>query len=408
MALALDSARTGVRDDMARLLWAHAALAETARDKDGAADLVRRLAAYDPIRAASWHAPGHLGVTSAPDAKIVVSPIVDRRGYLVVGPPAAQGRGTVTVTMPQGSYMIECTATDGLVVRAPTMLVRDERRSLDVPLPPRSAIPEGYVYVPAGEVLLGSDHDDFMRRDFLSAAPLHTVRTDAFLIGRHEVTFAEWITFLDALPTADQEQRRPATRGGAVMTGQLVRDHDDWAIALKPGSVPLAARRGELLRYPDRELRSEVHWERLPVSGIDLDDARAYARWLDVTKRVPGARLCHEREWERAARGADDRPYPHGSVVERDDANLDHTYARRSYGPDEVGSHPVSNSPFGIADMLGNVWEWVDGSSGPLTRGGGWYYGPSSALIANRDAADPAMRELVTGLRICARAPSAR
>ena len=77
---------------------------------------------------------------------------------------------------------------------------------------------------------------------------------------------------------------------------------------------------------------------------------------------MPGARLCTELEWERAARGADDRLFPHGDELDADDANFDVTYGRvdSAYGPDVVGSHPASRSPFGVDDLAGNVFELVD------------------------------------------------
>lgn len=407
MALALDPGNAEVRHEMAELLWTQALLAEAERDADATEDLVRRLAAYDPRRARSWTAPGGLDVTSGDDVEIVASPVVERGPHRVLGPPVARSRGTLGVSLPPGSYLLELSGADGLVVRFPTLVAREEHRSLHLPLPARTTVPEGFLYIPAGEFLLGSDHDDLVRHDFLSAAPLHTARTGAYLIARHEVTFGEWIAYLDALSPDEQERRRPRTRGGSMMTGELRKTPDGWSLAVKPGDVQLEAGPGQPLVYPRRELRSSVRWDRLPVSGIDFEDARAYARWLAATGRVPGARLCTEWEWERAARGADDRPYPHGTGVERDDANLDMTYKKQSFGADEVGSHPASDSPFGVADMIGNVWEWVDGHE-PMTRGGGFYYGLSSALIANRDAADPSLRELTTGLRLCANAPAAR
>ena len=101
--------------------------------------------------------------------------------------------------------------------------------------------------------------------------------------------------------------------------------------------------------YIARDRNQKVDWMRLPVSGISADDAVAYAAWLATTGRVRGARLCSEVEWERAARGADDRLYPHGYHLAPADANHFATYGAGA-GPDQVGSYPVSRSPFGIDD----------------------------------------------------------
>src|SRR5205814_1205645 len=56
-----------------------------------------------------------------------------------------------------------------------------------------------------------------------------------------------------------------------------------------------------------------VDWARLPVDGASREDGEQFAAWLARSGRVPGARLCTDREWERAARGADDRRYPNGN-----------------------------------------------------------------------------------------------
>src|SRR5207253_1092585 len=110
--------------------------------------------------------------------------------------------------------------------------------------------------------------------------------------------------------------------------------------------------------------------------------------------RLPGARLCDEHEWERAARGADGRRFPHGDRLAPDDANYDETYGRHplAYGPDEVGSHPASESPFGVRDMAGNVYEWVRSVRAPaeaVYRGGAWYFGQNTNRCANREVAEP-------------------
>ena len=150
-----------------------------------------------------------------------------------------------------------------------------------------------------------------------------------------------------------------------------------------------------------------MDWLRLPVSGVSWDDAVAYTRWLDRTGRLPGARPCDDREWERAARGADDRRFPLGDRFSPDDMNVDETYGRKpgAFGPDEVGSHPASDSPFGVADLAGNVWEWVASTSGNeavLIRGGSFYHNALSARSDNREPSEPSLRAIVIGVRVCA------
>jgi formylglycine-generating enzyme required for sulfatase activity len=140
---------------------------------------------------------------------------------------------------------------------------------------------------------------------------------------------------------------------------------------------------------------------------VSYDDAVAFTAWLDRTRRVPGARLCDEYEWERAARGADGRTFPPGSALAPDDANIDVTYGRDplAFGPDEVGSHPASRSPIGADDMAGNVWEWtrsVQTPDAPVERGGCWYNGDLSSRSVNRELGEPTQRHIWIGVRICA------
>jgi formylglycine-generating enzyme required for sulfatase activity len=283
------------------------------------------------------------------------------------------------------------------------------------------------VYVPAGRFLAGSNTSDTFRRDFLSSAPLHPVTTPAYLVAIHEVTFGEWIAYLRDVPAAERQRRMPGnpTPNGATLKLAGGRGPDEpFTLTLQATIQPLVAREDELLVYPGRHRHQRIHWERAPVSGISLEDARAYAGWL-AHHGVPGARLCSEREWERAARGADGRTWPHGNRIEPDDANIDVTYDRDDlgWGPDEVGAHPASNSPFGLTDTAGNAWEWVERARKPtvgnkprtrtdeqdegdeedaVQRGGSWYQGKASAEAANREFNSSKARQAWSGLRICA------
>jgi formylglycine-generating enzyme required for sulfatase activity len=262
------------------------------------------------------------------------------------------------------------------------------------------------IYVPAGRFLFGSANAPEVR-SFLKAAPLHEVQTAGYFIARTEVTFGEWIEFLDDLPP---DERRRRTPGVASMQSSLALTEIGprvWRLAVTPTARTYTARTGQRLHYEGRTLRADQDWTRFPVSAVSYGDAVAYAAWLDRTGRLPGARLCDEYEWERAARGADARTFPGGPALAPDDANIDATYGRQpaAFGPDEVGSHPGSRSPVGADDMAGNAWEMtrsVQTPEAPAFRGGSWYTGELSARSANREPGEPTGRDVLVGLRLCA------
>jgi formylglycine-generating enzyme required for sulfatase activity len=265
------------------------------------------------------------------------------------------------------------------------------------------------LYVPAGPFLFGSSGDDGLRRFFFNTAPLHERVTDAFWVGRHEVTLGEWIAFLEDLPPQERERRTPGAQGAMRPNGLALTRlaPGRWRLTLALGQRTVEASSGERLRLPARARRAEQDWLRFPASAISFDDARAYVAWLSATGRVPGARLCSDLEWERAARGADGRTYPASEELKPDDLNHDLTYGRvaDAFGPDEVGSHPRSRSPFGLEDAAGNVWELTHAaadSSKPVMRGGSWYHEALNSQLANREPSELLQRDALLGLRVCA------
>jgi formylglycine-generating enzyme required for sulfatase activity len=286
------------------------------------------------------------------------------------------------------------------------VLGRGERKPVRLDLPGQASVPEGFVYVPEGDVLYGSTADEDIRSAFFKAAPMHRREVGAFLIAQRETTFAQWIDFLEDVP-ADERQRRmprPGTWGKVALTRSAPASYE---LTMTATNAMLRARSGEPLAYERRDRRQRVDWMKLPVSGISTDDAVAYTRWLSATGRVPGARLCTELEWERAARGADDRTYPHGYALMADDANFLSTYGAGA-GPDEVGAHPASRSPFGVDDLTGNVFEFTTHATRAgafVARGGGFFFDSVVNQISNRTEVETDMLGLFAGLRVCASPP---
>ncbi len=410
-ALSLDPARASVRARFGDVTYERILLAERDHQPAQHDELLERLKAHDEggARLRRLHAPASVAIdTSPPGATVALERFESRGGRLI--PSLPQNLGVTPIAervLEQGSGVLVFQAPGRAPARLPLVFVRAERLRIAIDLPPLENVPAGFVYVPPGRSLFGSADDENVRRGFLNTTPLHEVQTGAYLISRTEVTFAEWILFLNALSPAERQRRTPAAKSPRNALELKPLPQGRWQLVLRATTHTYVAEAGDPVRYLARERRAVQDWLRFPVSAISYDDALAYAAWLDESGRVPGARLCDEYEWERAARGADGRTYPAGDRLEQDDANIDVTYGRQplAFGPDEVGSHPSSRSPVGVDDMAGNVWEWTRSVAAPgqlVYRGGSWYHGKLTARSMNREVGEPTQRDPLIGVRICA------
>jgi formylglycine-generating enzyme required for sulfatase activity len=215
------------------------------------------------------------------------------------------------------------------------------------------------VLIPAGSFLMGIDGNDLDQR------PQHEVYLDAYWMDLTEVTNAQYLACVDD--------------GGC-----------------KPP--------GEAQYYRDQSLRDH------PVAYVTWFDARDFCQWA-------GKRLPTEAEWEKAARGTDGRIFPWGDTPANDRlAN----YNDNVHKSTPVGSYPVGVSPYGLQDMAGNVWEWVndwylidyyrtsvrENPAGPDTgdrkvlRGGSWFSLVDIVLRTHiRKKRAPEIRDYGTGFR---------
>lgn len=413
-ALDRDRGHEETRQLLARLTHERILLAERFHQRRERDEWVQRLGQMTDTSkvGVEWRelllAPAELEFVTEPPGAIVE---IERYTDVRESRPREPVEGTpFRLLLREGSYLLHITHPERAPVRLPLLLTRGAREQVRLTLP--TSVPEGYVYIPPGCFLLGSaDPEDV--RIFMLSPPLHRVcLSEGYLIGRHEVTFGDWMAYLDALP-ADAAPRRILEQprfgvAGAAVTLRKVPGAG-WTFSFHPtDDLVFTAKEGEPFHYPGRRKRSTVDWRRFPLSGVSAEDLAGYFYWLERTGRLPGARLCSQHEWEYAARGADGRRYPHGEQLQPDDANIDTTYERQlmGRGPDEVGSHPASASPFGLEDTAGNAFE-ITRAVMPefgrvVLRGGAWYYDSFGAHLANLSAGDPTQRDAAIGVRVCA------
>jgi formylglycine-generating enzyme required for sulfatase activity len=408
-ALVLDASRSTTREELADLLVEHVQYAEEVRMPERARALGDTLARYDAggVRRAGFVAAGILALQVQPASATVSlerfdsDPATDLR-LPHPGPAVALGE---TKLLP-GSYRLLVRAPGLADVLMPFEVTSGARLALDLAPPAAARVPPGFIFVPPGTFWYG-DADERLRTEFLNAVPLHRRRTDAYLVARHETTYREWLAFLSALPASERQGVIPDVSTALRGSLRLRPVGESWQLILQATSKRYTARTDEPIVYTGRKVLAKQDWLDFPVAGVSPAAAERYAAWLRETGRVPGARLCTELEWERAARGADDRVFPHGGLLQPDDANFDATYGRldSAFGPDAVGSHPRSRSPFGVDDLAGNIYEFTTSSQRSeemVIRGGAYYFNAATCRSTNREVVPPSFQDVTTGFRLCA------
>ena len=246
------------------------------------------------------------------------------------------------------------------------------------------ALEEEMVVIPAGKYRMGSPKKEKERYD--DEGPRHRVTISKFFaVSKHEVTRGQYAVF-------------------AGLTGHSPSGGCSW---IDPGFV---------------------QGEDDPVVCVSWGDAQAFVRWLS-SETGHDYRLLTESEWEYAARAGTKGPFHFGSTISTistDQANYNgnHTYGNGRKGVYRQRTVPVGSFPsnkFGLHDMHGNVYEWVEdcwhgdykgaptdgsawtsgGSCGyRVLRGGSWNSEPRSLRAANRSRNGTGLRGSNIGFRV--------
>lgn len=237
--------------------------------------------------------------------------------------------------------------------------------------PPPSTVkerPEGMVWVPGGEFLMGST-DPLARPD---EAPVHRVRVDGFWIDSTEVTNAQFAAFVKATgyktvaerPVDWEQLKKQVPEGTPKPADEMLKP---GSLVFTPPKSPVDLRafeqwwtwtHGADWRHPEGPGSSIEGKENYPVVHIAFEDAMAYCKWS-------GKSLPTEAQWEFAARGG----LAHAintwgnEAIDPKRANTWQGHFPDKDTPEDGYSRtaPVKSFPpnaFGLFDMAGNVWEW--------------------------------------------------
>ncbi len=205
------------------------------------------------------------------------------------------------------------------------------------------------IKVPAGKFLMGSSKEQVVKlvkqfpevdkRLFEREVPQHEVFLEEYSIGKYPITNEEFAEFIK-----DSNYQTTAEKIGS-------------GFVFTPKFREVV---GANWKHPQGPEINIIRKDDHPVVQVSWDDAIAYCEWLSK-KAGKKYRLPTEAEWEKAARGTDGTIFPWGNEWNADYCNCE--YKIKDTTP--VGQFsPQSDSPYGCADMAGNVFEWTSTTIG--------------------------------------------
>ena len=308
-------------------------------------------------------------------------------------------------------------------------------------LPPLVEIPGGVYSIGSAEGLYEDE------------APMHPVKLKPFKMGKFPVTNGEWASFMkaggyDDASWWDTEEAQAWRRGEGTAEGpkqqwrenrKRLQDNYQRLEELKRfTSEEIKAYRSyaemtdeefeALLEawYPPGRQTQPGYWNDdafnnpgQPVVGVCWHEARAYCAWLSAQIGLP-FRLPTEAEREAAARGQRSRRYAYGKDFDASCCNTFETHIRRTT---PIGVFPGGETPEGLVDMTGNIWDWtsslyqsyrydagdgrerITGDGRRVVRGGSWNNDRGAARATCRYRGRPVNRDDGIGFRVVCSSP---
>jgi len=272
-------------------------------------------------------------------------------------------------------------------------------KRLRITLPDKSM-----VFIPGNRFMMGSPDDEPER--LAEEGPRHAVVVHSFFMARTAVSFAEYDAFCKAT-------KHPRAHDPGWGRGNRPVVNVDWYDAIAYCNWK-----------SDREGFSRVYLLAPTVHDPLNKSPDDQKRWLVVKNpHTDGYRLPTEAEWEYAARAGSQTIFYTGSNISTDQANYDGNlpYSNHSKGESRQQTLPVGSlpaNPFGLHDIVGNVWQWCQDWDGPYTagdvtnpegarqgekrsiRGGSWFDYARYLRSAYRLAAVPDFGNIDLGFRV--------
>lgn len=236
-----------------------------------------------------------------------------------------------------------------------------------------------WVNIPAGKVTLITEKG--WRPNYIPEGESQTFDVAAFSMAKYPTTNAQYAQFIDA--GGYREKRWWIERGWQAVTNSR------WTIP----------------KYWEKPAWTQSDY---PVIGVSWYEAIAFCHWLSECTGEKVS-LPTEQQWQWAAQGDDGRLYAWGDEWDTSRCNSGvHWQTRTSPVTKYEGK---GDSPFGVVDLCGNVWEWcltrydtndtdVQGKNVRATRGGSWYFShPDDVRVTHRNYWEPGERSFCIGFR---------